>query len=201
MKKLNVILLILVLSFSGCHLLNFKTIMNLDKLKFKLASVDDFHLMNISLSDMNSLRDLSAMDVINLTSTIASGKFPVNFTLNVAAMNPNQPASSSQSVDITLKKMPWKLLINGKETIAGSLKEPVMVRGTQTTIIPLQIELDLKRFFNDGGLDDLFNLALNLGGQHGSPSKLELIAEPTLGTPLGDMKYPTPLTIISKEFK
>ena len=62
------------------------------------------------------------------------------------------------------------------------------------------MSLDLIKFFGDKGLENIVNLALNVGGAQGSTSNLKLIAEPVLGTPLGDMKYPEPLTIIDKQF-
>ena len=56
------------------------------------------------------------------------------------------------------------------------------------------------KFFKDDGLNDLINLALQIGGEDGSPANIKIIAEPVLGTPLGNVNYPGPLTIIDKTF-
>ena len=61
------------------------------------------------------------------------------------------------------------------ETISGDIGSPVSVPGTgEVTNIPLTMNLDLIEFFGNKGLDNLVNLALALGGQEGSSSKLTL---------------------------
>jgi len=55
-------------------------------------------------------------------------------------------------------------------------------------------------FFKGEGLNNLINLALSLGGAKGSATNLKIIAEPVLGTTLGKLKYPEPLTIVDKDY-
>jgi hypothetical protein len=75
------------------------------------------------------------------------------------------------------------------------------VPGTgQVTNIPLTMNIDLIEFFGNKGLDNLVNLALALGGQEGSSSKLTLYATPTVSSPLGDIKYPGELKIVDQTF-
>ena len=70
----------------------------------------------------------------------------------------------------------------------------------QVTNIPLTMNIDLIEFFGNKGLDNLVNLALALGGQEGSSSKLTLYATPTVSSPLGDIKYPGELKIVDQTF-
>jgi hypothetical protein len=62
------------------------------------------------------------------------------------------------------------------------------------------MNLDLIEFLGNRGLDNLVNLALALGGQEGSSSKLTLYATPTVSSPLGDIKYPGELKIVDQTF-
>jgi len=199
-NKFLILTILLGLSLTSCGIYN--SIMNLSKLQYKLGSVNNFRVANILINNKSKLSDFNTADILNLTSKIASGDFPVSFTLNVLAKNPNQNSTSANTSEITLESFPWTLYIDGVKTISGNISNPVTVPSVKSaTIIPLQISLDMLDFFKDNGLSKIVNLALTLGGKNGSTSKIKIVAEPTLGTPLGKMTYPSPITIVDKTFK
>jgi hypothetical protein len=199
LKKKIIIIAVFISSFlASCGVYN--SLMNLSKLKFKLGSVNNFKVAGISIDNKTKLSDFGTMDIVNLTSKVMSGDFPVSFTVNVLAQNPNKSSGSNIS-DISLESFPWTLYINDKKTISGNISNPVKVPAVENAItIPLEMGLDLKEFFAGDGLNELINLALNLGGAKGSPSNLKIVAEPVLGTSLGNMSYPNPITIIDNTF-
>jgi hypothetical protein len=199
LRKKIIIVAVFITSFlASCGVYN--SLMNLSKLKFKLGSVNNFKVASISIDNKTKLSDFGTMDIVNLTSKVMSGDFPVSFTVNVLAQNPNKSSGSNIS-DISLESFPWTLYINDKKTISGNISNPVKVPAVENAItIPLEMALDLKEFFAGDGLNELINLALNLGGAKGSPSNLKIIAEPVLGTSLGNMSYPNPITIIDNSF-
>jgi hypothetical protein len=197
--KVTILFLIIGLSLTSCGVYN--SIMNLSKLQYKLGSVNNFKVGNILINNKSKISDFNAVDILNLTSKVASGDFPVSFTLNVLAKNPNQNTTTSNTSEITLESFPWTLYIDGVKTISGNISNPVTVPSVKSaTIIPLQISLDMLDFFKENGLSKIVNLALTLGGKNGSTSKIKIVAEPTLGTPLGRMTYPSPITIVDKTF-
>ena len=179
----------------------YQTMVNLSRLKFKLGDVNNLTLSGINISSKKSLSDFNAVELLKLTTVITSGKLPASFTLNVEAKNPNDGSGGYPKTDATLKSFPWKLEIDNIETISGNIGNPVSVPGTgQVTNIPLTMNIDLIEFFGNKGLDNLVNLALALGGQQGSSSKLTLYATPTVSSPLGDIKYPGELKIVDQTF-
>jgi hypothetical protein len=179
----------------------YQTMVNLSRLKFKLGDVNNLTLSGINISNKKSLADFNAVELLKLTTVITSGKLPASFTLNVEAKNPNDGSGGYPKTDATLKSFPWKLEIDNIETISGNIGTPVSVPGTgQVTNIPLTMNIDLIEFFDNKGLDNLVNLALALGGQEGSSSKLTLYATPTVSSPLGDIKYPGELKIVDQTF-
>ena len=179
----------------------YETMVNLSRLKFKLGNVNNLTLNGINISNKKSISDFNAVELLKLTSVITSGELPVSFTLNVEAKNPNDGSGGYPKTDATLKAFPWKLEIDNVETISGNIGSPVSVPGTgDVTNIPLTMNLDLIEFFGNKGLDNLVNLALALGGQQGSSSKLTLYATPTVSSPLGDIKYPGELKIVDQSF-
>lgn len=199
MKKIVLLSTALLFLTSSCSV--YETIVNLSRLKFKLGAVNNFTVSGINISGKKSLQDFSPLEVVNLTSVIASGKLPASFTLNVEAKNPNDGTGGYPKTDATLKAFPWRLEIDNVETISGNIGSPVTVPGTgEVTNIPLTMNIDLIEFFGNKGFDNLINLALTLGGQQGSSTRLSLFASPTVSSPVGDIKYPGELKIVDQSF-
>jgi len=199
MKKLILLSVALIFITTNCSV--YQTVVNLSRLQFKLGDVNNFTVNGINISNKKSLQDFNALEIISLTQVIASGKLPASFTLNVEAKNPNDGTGGYPKTNATLKEFPWRLEIDEVETIAGNIGTPVAVPGTgEIQNIPLTMNIDLMEFFGNKGLENLVNLALTLGGQQGSSSKLALFATPTVTSPIGDIKYPGELKIVEQSF-
>jgi len=199
MKKIILLSIALMFLTTSCSV--YQTVINLSRLQFKLGDVNNFTINGINISNKRSLQDFNALEIINLTQVIASGKLPASFTLNVEAKNPNDGTGGYPKTNATIKEFPWRLEVDDVETIAGNIGTPVTVPGTgEVQNIPLTMNIDLMQFFGNKGLDNLVNLALTLGGQQGSSSKLSLFATPTVTSPIGDIKYPGELKIVEQSF-
>lgn len=188
---------------SGCASLQQlqDTLLNAKRLQFKLAGVTPGTLAGINLAAIDSPAKISVLDGLKLANAFRQKSLPVSLTLNVAAKNPNDGTGGSPQKAALLKALAWTLKIDGKETIAGDIPSPVEIPGTgQATVIPLQISLDLYKFFGEQGYDSLLNLALAIAGQKGSTSRLTLSAVPTVSVAGLDLKYPGQIEIVDKEF-
>jgi len=200
MKK-TIIASLFLFAFINISCSVYQTLVNVSRLKFKLGTVNNLLVDGISVQGKTSVKDFKPLEVIKLTAAIARKSLPVSFTLNVDANNPNDGTGGYPKTNATIKAFPWKLYIENKETISGDLGQPVSVPGTgELTVIPIQINLDLYKFFSDKGYDSIINLALAISGEKGYASKLALYAIPTVSSPLGDITYPGELKIVSKEF-
>jgi hypothetical protein len=191
-------------TFFACNALKdiSKMVTNLQKCQFKLENVNGFKLAGVELGKIKSLKDFNILEGAKLLQTFNKKKVPVSFTLNVAALNPNDGTSGTSKSSVTLKSLDWKLLIDGVQTIAGVVNTPIELPGNnQKTIIPLEMNLDLYEFFGNKGYESLINTALAIGGVNGSASKLTLTGKPTISTPFGAMAYPGEIQIIEKEFR
>lgn len=174
----------------------------LQRLKFKLGSVEGFSLGGIPLSNKTSLNDFSVQDGLRLAQLFGSKKLPVEFILNVVAINPNDGTAGKVKSNATLTGLSARLLIDGQPTVFGEIDSPVEIPGSgQETSFPLRLTLDLYEFFGHQGLDKLLSLALAIGGRNGSSSRLALDIQPKVITSLGEIKYPERITIIDKEFR
>ncbi len=206
-KRITVIKAIFLASvfiFQSCASLTDLTssLARLQRLQFKLGTVEGFLLAGIPLSQKASLSDFTVQDGLKLARLFGSKKLPVEFTLNVVAINPNDGSSGKVKTTATLSGLAARLLIDGQPTVYGDIDRPVEIPGSgQETTIPLRLTLDLYEFFGNQGLERLLQLALSIGGQNGSSSRLALDIQPRVMTPLGEIKYPDRLIIIDKEFR
>jgi len=205
-SRLSRILLGLVVTalVAGCA--NISNITNsltsLDKLEFKLSSIESMRLAGVDVSRISDPTKLSIQDALSLTSAFQKKSLPASFTLNVDARNPNTGGGGKRSVPLTLNGFDWRLIIDDVQTISGDLARPIDIPGTTAaTEIPLAVNLDLYQFFASRGYDGILNLALALGGVNGSTSKVKLDAQPSVGTPFGQMAYPNRITIVDTEFR
>ena len=179
-----------------------KSITNLSRCKFKLESVNGFSLMGVNLSNKSKLSDFNLVDGAKLAAGFARNEFPASFTLNVAAINPNDGTGGTSQTSATLTSFAWTLILDNTLTINGDISNPITIPGTgQQTIIPLTMNLDLAKFFKDKGYESVMNLALALGGANSSPSRITLRATPRIRTSLGDIAYPGAIDIVDREFK
>jgi hypothetical protein len=197
-------ILVSLLPLQGCATLGeiARTLTNLKRLQFRLEGIVDSSLAGISLAGKSEVGDFSISDGINLLAAFRSKRLPARFLLKVGARNPNDGSGGSTRTTSTLTRFDWRLLIDDRPTISGGIDRPLEIPGTgQSTTIPLRVELDLYEFFGNRGYDDLLDLALALGGKNGDVSRVALDARPSVSTPLGEIAYPEPITIVSREFR
>ncbi len=204
LRKLTALFLIPgSLLISGCASLQQlqDTLLNVKRLQFKLDGVTPGMLAGINLAAIDSPTKISVLDGLKLANAFRQKSLPVSLTLNVAAKNPNDGTGGSTQKTALLKALAWTLKIDDKETITGDIPSPVEIPGTgQATVIPLQLSLDLYKFFGEQGYDSLLNLALAIAGQKGSTSRLTLSAVPTVSVAGLDLKYPGQIDIVDKAF-
>jgi hypothetical protein len=203
LKLLLPVLLIFALSNLSCSV--YQTIVNLSRLKFKLGVVNNFTLSGINLSNKKTINDLSIMEAFNLTSSFAKGSMPATFTLNVNALNPNDGTGGYPKTNATIVAFPWRLMINNKETVSGDIGSPFSIPGTgEAAVIPIQITIDLYKFFKDNTYQDIIALAMKLSGQStstgGSTSDLALYVKPVVSSPIGNISYPQEIKVINYEY-
>ena len=199
-RRLLFILLVLsVVPNFGCQTL--RSLASLSRLKFKLNNVSNVQLAGIGVAGKQTVSDFSLTDGLSLANSFKQSKFPLSFTLNVAAVNPNDGTKGSVNSNASLTSFEWRLLIDDVQTISGNIEKPITIPGNgQQEMIPLSINVDLYEFFGKNGYDKILNLALAISGAGGT-SRLKLDAKPTVSTSLGPIVYPGRITIVDKEFR
>lgn len=175
----------------GCA--TFQQFAALRNVDFSLDRVSNPRLAGIDLGQIRSYGDLGFADAARLALAVTQEKLPMDFQLHLRAENPAENAT-----DARLMRMDWTLFLQDRETLSGVFEQEVLLPPGEPRDVPIRMSLDLMEFF-EGSAQDLLELALSIAGQGGVPKEVALRASPVVDTPLGPIRYPTPITILSRE--
>lgn len=176
---------------SGCATL--QQIVALRDVDFEIDRLSNVRLAGVDLARVTSYSQLSITEAGRLVAAVSQRTLPMDFRLHLTALNP-----ADNSVDARLMRMDWTLLLQDRETLSGTFAEETLLRRGQPTDVPITISLDLMDFFQ-GNAQELFNLARSLSGQGGAPTEVTVRATPTVDTAIGPIRYPTAITIVSRQ--
>ncbi len=165
----------------------------LRQVRFDLDGVASPLLAGVNLERVRSYSDLRPTDVLRLTEAVSRRQLPLTFTLLVGAENP-----ADNKVAARMVQMDWTLFLENRETISGVVNREIALAPGSPQQIPVEVSVDLINFFGNN-LRDLVELALAVSGQEGgAPKNVMLRATPTISTPIGPIRYPEPITIVSR---
>ena len=173
----------LLLLLSSCATL--QQAMELSSVKFTFDRVSSARVAGIDLMNLRSVEQLDMFQMARATLALSRENLPLDLTVHVKTENPlvNQVAA-------TLVSMDWTLMLDGRETISGTLNDRISLPAGEAQTIPLRLSLNMFKFFNEKNAVDLLDLALAFAGSKGSiPQGVALKVRPTIDTPLGLMRY------------
>lgn len=186
-----VLLAVLAGAASSCATLS--QVAALRRVEFDLDHVSGATLAGVRLDNKRSYGDLGATDIARLVAAVALKNVPLAMTVHVEGTNP-----ASNSVTARLIQMDWTLFLDDVETVSGRLDREFQFVPGQPTDVPITVELDLWDFFS-GRAEDLFGIALAATGAGGQTMNIALRATPTIQTPIGPIRYPSPITIVHRD--
>lgn len=164
----------------------------LRQVHFEIDGVAQPFLAGVDLMRVRDYSDLRPTDVLRLSNAISQKELPLTFTLLVGAENP-----SDNRVTARMLELDWTLFLDDRETVSGVVNREIALAPGDPQQIPVEVSVDLVRFFGDN-LRDLVELALAVSGQEGGVAqRVMLRATPTINTPIGPIRYPEPITIVS----
>lgn len=166
-------------------------ISELSKLKFTLDRVSSVRVAGIDIMNITDARELNVYQISRITLAASRETLPLDLTLHLKSENPmiNQVAA-------TITRMDWTLVLDGRDTISGTLEEDITLPAGVAQEIPLRLSLNLFEFFNDKNAMDLLDLALAFAGEGGAiPKGIALKVRPTINTIIGPLTYSSPILI------
>ncbi len=188
--RLRSALLLLLLSpllIAGCSTL--QQFAALRQVEFAINDVEDVDMAGVDLDRVRSYEDIGIAGTARLGVALARGEMPLSFVLNVGAENPAENAVAAR-----LLELDWTLLLDDTETISGIFNDDRLIEPGTEAVLPISMELDLIEFFGRN-LQNLVELGLAVAGE--GQQDVALRASPTVNTPLGPIRYPGEITIVS----
>ena len=166
----------------------------LPDIDFYIDRATDTRLAGVNVENVRRVEDIRPVDYLAIAAAVRGGSLPLRFRLHVGADN-----AAPYEYDLRLEKLEWTLLLEDRDTVSGVLESGVVIGASGTTDIPVPVELDLLRFFDDGA-SDLARLALRVAGLGGGEAaNVKMRARPTFRTPFGSYRLPNEITIADRD--
>jgi len=180
------------LLFEGCDVARqAQQVTNLVSCDFRIQSVEKINLAGVELQNINSVNDLNISDVALILAGFASPAFPLSLQLNLEGRNPNAKEAG-------LNKLEWMLFIDDIQMTSGILDKPVTIPALSTSIIPVEVGLDLKQVLSGKSSIAMLNFCLNLAGVGNTPTRFKIKLKPTVIIAGATLTYPGYITVITE---
>lgn len=187
--KLFVAAALLAFSVSSCEVLNqLIGVANLANCKYDLKNVSNVYVAGVSISNISN-GNITAGDVLKLSSALLAKKVPITMNVNVNVNNP-----TAQSAQLTA--MDWIAEIDGTQFATGTSTQAYTITPNSTTTVALPVSADIYTIFSKNGLESLKNFVTSFG-KDGNSSKIGIKIKPSVN--IGGVNFPSPQFIdISK---
>ena len=175
--------IIALLSFSGCATMTQHS--DLSKVKFTLDYISDVSVAGINLMHIQSPEDLNMFQVARATLAVSRENLPLNLTLHLKSENP-----LANRVAAKLIRIDWTLVLDGRDTVSGTMHNNIKLNAGEVESIPLSLSLNMFEYFNEKSAMDMLDLALAFAGSDGAiPQGVALKVRPTIDTIFGPITY------------
>lgn len=181
------LLLFAVTALSACTAL--QQMAALAKCEFKIDSIKNTSLAGVKIQGLRNFQSLSITDAARATSSLLTGRLPLDFTMNVAVRNPN-------AMTAAMTRMDWEALVDDSKLLGGTVADRLEVPGNGgTATLPLNISVNLKEIFNTLGRDQLLNLPFGMADAQDKPTRVALRMKPTIEVATRLITYPGWFTV------
>ncbi|HEC44602.1 MAG TPA: hypothetical protein ENI20_17440 [Bacteroides sp.] len=161
-----------------------KEVTSFGKCEFRVTTLENPELAGVDVSNISSFGDISYVEMGIISASILIGELPLDFTLNIEAMNPN-PATAA------LNKLEYIALIDDVEIAQGTLNQRIEIPANGgVQIIPLRLNTDLIELLKKDSRAALVNFGLNLADASDRPTRVSIKVKPSILVGTIEIVYP-----------
>jgi hypothetical protein len=182
-------ILLPLLTTPSCEILEQTAqVQRLSQCTFDVHSVDKIKLAGINIQQGMSYSDLNTSQIMSLTGALFRKELPLDFNLNVKVDNPNDKLAA-------MSRMDYIVFVDGVELIAGVFNERIEIAPGGSSIVPMDLHLDLFKALSGEAGDALINLAFKLSGSESRPTELLFKVKPYINVGGSQLAYPGYLNV------
>lgn len=154
---------------------------NLANCEYSLKNVSDLQIAGVNVKSLTN-GNITAGDVLKLTSALVSKKVPMDMNVNIDIKNPTERNAALTAMD-------WILDIDNSQFAQGNSSKNYTITQKKTTTVPLGVNTDLYSMFSKDGITSLKNFVGSFKND-GTSSKVGLRIKPSLN--VGSYVVPMP---------
>lgn len=183
--------LFILFAFNSCSVVKqIQQVTSFAACDFKLIDVQDIRIAGVLVQNKKGSSDLNFGDAARLGIALTGSTLPLTFNLNLEAHNPNAQVAG-------LNRLEWILIIDDIEMLNGVNENPITIPSNGSTIIPISMNIDLRKALSGKSGQAMLNFGFNLAGANGEPTRIKLKAKPTILVGKFPIAYPGYITITS----
>jgi hypothetical protein len=186
-RLLGVVFAATLLASAGCATL--QQIAALRRVTFAFTGVSEVRVAGVRVEDGASFTRLSLADAARIAAAVATREVPLDLVAHVSAANPRE-----NTVKASMVGLDWTFFVEDRRMLSGVLSRIVVIEPGATADVPLPVRFELLSLAN-GGARDLYDLALAIAGQGSVTKELRLELVPAIETPMGPMRFPSPVVV------
>ena len=165
-----------------------RTALNLANCEFRIVSAENINVAGLPVDTYSSVKDLGIADFAMIMGALAQPEVPLSLQLNIEVKNPNPAPAGISSLE-------YIIFIDDFRMVEGNFTSPIIVPATSSTIIPVQLNMDLKQALKDKSLDAIMNFGFNLAGVGHVPTRFKVKLKPSIQVGSNSLAYPGYITV------
>ncbi len=156
---------------------------------FEFDHIGEVRLAGVPIGAGTRFTNLGVADAARIGAAISMRDVPFECDVHVRATNPVDNRVTARLVNVD-----WKLFLDERETVGGTMSRAVAIEPGRTADVPVAVRFDLMRLAT-GGARDVFDLALAIAGYGAVAKDVRLELVPTIDTTLGPIRYTSPVSV------
>jgi hypothetical protein len=159
--------------------------------KYSLSGINEVKLNGVNMLNKKRAEDFSFGEATLLFSAFSDNNLSAYSSLGLNV----ELDENSRERSMTVTKLKWQLLLDGKQTLSGMVDEPVELRHGLNTI-NVRTPIHIMEENGKPGLNNLVRLVTLLTETDGSTKpNIELQIKPTIQTSVGPVEVPAFISV------
>lgn len=188
--RINLLIIALLLLLSGASCKKARDLKAFTEADYALKAVENVKLNDLDVTERRSLYDFKTEEGDSLMQAFNNNQLRLSGVLHLqVSMKEPEEVRTMQ-----VEQLKWQLLVDGKETLEGLVKEPMLLNNGMNTL-PVNSSITLSEIEGFQNYEGLSKLTTLLSQNRDVRPFITFRIRPTIDTPLGSFELPDYITV------